>query len=63
MDHLLRESYGGTITGVSEVIKQRNPDMKAIAVERAEKSVITRTRNGEEVQLAHKIQGIEAGFV
>ena len=27
---------GGTITGVSEVIKQRNPDMKAIAVEPAE---------------------------
>jgi len=40
---------GGTITGVSEVIKQRNPDMKSIAVEPAESPVITQTRNGEEV--------------
>ena len=55
---------GGTITGVSEVIKQRNPDMKSIAVEPAESPVITQTRNGEEVQQGpHKIQGIGAGFV
>jgi cysteine synthase A len=55
---------GGTITGVSEVIKQRNPDMKSIAVEPAESPVITQTRNGEEVQPGpHKIQGIGAGFV
>ena len=42
---------GGTITGVSEVIKQRNPDMIAVAVEPAESPVITQTRNGEEVNL------------
>ena len=46
------------------MIKQRNPDMKAIAVEPAESPVITQTRNGEEVQPGpHKIQGIGAGFV
>ena len=55
---------GGTITGVSEVIKERNPEMKSIAVEPAESPVITQTRNGEEVQPGtHKIQGIGAGFV
>ena len=55
---------GGTITGVSEVIKQRNPDMLSIAVEPVESPVITQTRNGEEVQPGpHKIQGIGAGFV
>ena len=37
---------GGTITGVSEVIKQRNPDMLSIAVEPVESPVITQTRNG-----------------
>jgi len=55
---------GGTITGVSEVIKQRNPDMITVAVEPAESPVITQTRNGEEVKPGpHKIQGIGAGFV
>ena len=55
---------GGTITGVSEVIKERNPEMKSIAVEPAESPVITQTRNGEEVQPGpHKIQGIGAGFI
>ena len=55
---------GGTITGVSEVIKQRNPDMLTVAVEPAESPVITQTRNGEEVKPSpHKIQGIGAGFV
>jgi cysteine synthase A len=55
---------GGTITGVSEVIKQRNPDMIAVAVEPVESPVITQTRNGDEVQPGpHKIQGIGAGFV
>ena len=47
---------GGTITGVSEVIKQRNPDMLTVAVEPAESPVITQTRNGEEVKPGpHKI--------
>ena len=55
---------GGTITGVSEVIKQRNPDMLSVAVEPAESPVITQTRNGEEIKPGpHKIQGIGAGFV
>ena len=42
---------GGTITGVSEVIKQRNPNMLTVAVEPSESPVITQTRNGEEVNL------------
>jgi cysteine synthase A len=55
---------GGTITGVSEVIKQRNPDMLTVAVEPSESPVITQTRNGEELKPGpHKIQGIGAGFV
>jgi len=55
---------GGTITGVSEVIKERNPDMVTVAVEPAESPVITQTRNGDEVKPGpHKIQGIGAGFV
>ena len=55
---------GGTITGVSEVIKSRNPEMVAVAVEPSESPVITQTKNGEEVKPGpHKIQGIGAGFV
>ena len=55
---------GGTITGVSEVIKERNPSMLSVAVEPSESPVITQTKNGEEVQPGpHKIQGIGAGFV
>ncbi|MGF1632743.1 MAG: cysteine synthase A [Phycisphaerae bacterium] len=55
---------GGTITGVSEVIKPRKPDFKAIAVEPKDSPVITQTRNNAEVKPGpHKIQGIGAGFV
>jgi len=55
---------GGTITGVSTVIKQRRPSFKAIAVEPVASPVITQTRNGEPVKPGrHKIQGIGAGFV
>lgn len=55
---------GGTLTGVSEVIKQREPSFQAIAVEPADSPVITQTRNGEPVKPApHKIQGTGAGFV
>jgi cysteine synthase A len=55
---------GGTITGVAEVLKKRNPEFKAFAVEPVHSPVITQTRNGQELQPGpHKIQGIGAGFV
>jgi cysteine synthase A len=55
---------GGTITGVSEVIKQRKPSFKAIAVEPAASPVITQTMQGQELRAgSHKIQGLGAGFV
>ncbi len=55
---------GGTITGVSEVIKPRKPSFQAIAVEPADSPVISQTRSGEEVTPGpHKIQGTGAGFV
>jgi cysteine synthase A len=55
---------GGTITGVSEVIKSRKPGLKAIAVEPAASPVITQTINGEPIVPGpHKIQGTGAGFV
>jgi cysteine synthase A len=55
---------GGTITGVSEVIKPRRPSFKAIAVEPKDSPVITQTRNGEPLKPGpHKIQGTGAGFV
>ena len=55
---------GGTITGVSEVIKPRKPSFKAIAVEPVTSPVITQTMKHEPVKPGrHKIQGIGAGFV
>ncbi len=55
---------GGTITGVAEVLKQRNPDFKAFAVEPVHSPVITQKREGKELQPGpHKIQGIGAGFI
>jgi cysteine synthase A len=55
---------GGTITGVSEVIKPRKPSFKAIAVEPVTSPVITQRREGKELQPgSHKIQGIGAGFI
>ena len=55
---------GGTITGVSEVIKKRKPTFKAIAVEPVTSPVITQTMQGKEVKPgSHKIQGIGAGFM
>ncbi len=55
---------GGTITGVSEVLKARKPAFRAIAVEPADSPVITQTRRGQPVKPGpHKIQGTGAGFV
>src|SRR6478736_9132182 len=55
---------GGTITGVSEVLKQRKPSFKAIAVEPVASPVITQKMKGEPLKPGrHKVQGIGAGFV
>jgi len=49
---------GGTITGISEVIKGRRPSFRAVAVEPADSPVLSGGNAGP-----HKIQGIGAGFV
>lgn len=49
---------GGTVTGVSQVIKQRKPSFRAVAVEPADSPVLSGGAAGP-----HKIQGIGAGFV
>jgi cysteine synthase A len=55
---------GGTITGVSEVIKSRKPSLVSIAVEPKDSPVITQTLRGEPIKPGpHKIQGTGAGFV
>jgi cysteine synthase A len=55
---------GGTITGVTEVIKKRKPSFKAIAVEPVTSAVITQKMQGQELKPGkHKIQGIGAGFI
>ncbi len=49
---------GGTITGVSEILKSRNPNIKIVAVEPYESQVL-----GGNIASPHKIQGIGAGFI
>jgi cysteine synthase A len=49
---------GGTITGVAEVIKQRKPEFRAVAVEPEASAILSGGKPGP-----HKIQGIGAGFV
>ncbi|MBN2494669.1 MAG: cysteine synthase A [Deltaproteobacteria bacterium] len=49
---------GGTLTGVASVLKQRNPDLRAVAVEPAGSAVLSGGPAG-----SHRIQGIGAGFV
>jgi cysteine synthase A len=49
---------GGTITGIAEVIKARNPQFQVVAVEPKDSPVLSGGKPG-----AHKIQGIGAGFV
>jgi cysteine synthase len=49
---------GGTITGIAEIIKQRKPSFRAIAVEPVNSSVLSGGNSG-----VHKIQGIGAGFI
>ena len=55
---------GGTITGTGEVLKEKKPSLKVVAVEPSDSPVISQTRAGAELHPGpHKIQGIGAGFI
>lgn len=55
---------GGTITGVSEVLKAKKPELQSIAIEPANSPVITQRKAGEDLKPGkHTIQGIGAGFI
>lgn len=55
---------GGTITGVSEVLKSKKPEVHSIAIEPANSPVITQRKAGEDLKPGkHTIQGIGAGFI
>ena len=49
---------GGTLSGIGEFLRSKNPDVKIIAVEPASSPVLSEGRSG-----THKLQGIGAGFV